>query len=139
LYFSARLYLPIQYQTSMAKKNTPKLSPSRSKTVKSAVAAPFIPDRWLPWIPVGLAFLVFCTGLMNKILGIDDHAATLDNPAVQNFDVFGHFNLGMYAPLTWAAYAVAYAVGKDNSLWYHLLSLAAHTFNTWLVYNCCCG
>jgi tetratricopeptide (TPR) repeat protein len=41
----------------------------------------------------------------------------------------------MYAPITWIGYAVAYGLGKDNALLYHLLSLLVHTFNTWLVYR----
>lgn len=82
--------------------------------------------------------LVFATGLRNGMTGMDDHSSTTENPAVTGFSfetIFSTFNLGMYAPLTWTGYAIAYAIGKDNALWYHLLSLMAHTFNTYLVYR----
>lgn len=90
------------------------------------------------WVPVILAFLMFATGLGNAMTGIDDHASTTDNPVVTNFSlasVFSHFNLGMYAPITWIGYATAYGLGKGNATLYHLLSLLVHTFNTWLVYR----
>ena len=95
-------------------------------------------SRWAAWVPVVLAFLMFVTGLGNAMTGIDDHASTTDNPVVTNFSlasVFSHFNLGMYAPLTWIGYATAYGLGKENATMYHLLSLLVHTFNTWLVYR----
>lgn len=106
---------------------------------QTAVAAePVDWSRWAAWVPVVLAFLMFVTGLGNAMTGIDDHASTTDNPVVTNFSlasVFSHFNLGMYAPLTWIGYATAYGLGKENATMYHLLSLLVHTFNTWLVYR----
>lgn len=95
-------------------------------------------SRWEVWIPVLLAFVMFASGLNNAMTGIDDHASTTDNPVVTNFSlasVFSHFNLGMYAPITWIGYALVYGIGKDNATLYHLLSLLVHTFNTWLVYR----
>ncbi|MBK9336657.1 MAG: tetratricopeptide repeat protein [Lewinellaceae bacterium] len=93
------------------------------------------PGGWMPWIPVALAVLVFATGLTNNILGVDDHTATLNNPAVKNFELFGSFNLGMYAPVTWAGYAIAYTLGGESPFLYHLLSLVVHALNVWLVYH----
>ena len=85
-----------------------------------------------------MAFLMFASGLNNAMTGIDDHASTTDNPVVTNFSlstVFNHFNLGMYAPLTWIGYAISYGLGKENATMYHLMSLLVHVFNTWLVYR----
>lgn len=107
----------------------------------SKPAAPVATTDWSRvaiWVPVLLAVLMFMTGLNNAMTGIDDHASTTDNPVVTDFSisaVFNHFNLGMYAPLTWICYAFAYAVGKDHAMLYHLLSLVVHAFNTWLVYR----
>lgn len=104
----------------------------------TATATPTDWSRWEVWLPVVLAFLMFATGLGNAMTGIDDHASTTDNPVVTDFSlgsVFSHFNLGMYAPLTWIGYAIAYGLGKENAVFYHLLSLLVHTFNTWLVYR----
>ncbi|MBL7803440.1 MAG: tetratricopeptide repeat protein [Saprospiraceae bacterium] len=113
----------------MAKKNT---NPSKSAT-RTPDTDPGVGFDWQTWIPIILAFVVFSTGLRNEILGIDDHTATVDNPAVVGFSPFTHFNLGMYAPITWLFYGIAYALGKDNAVLYHLLSLGAHVFNVYLV------
>jgi len=119
----------------MAKQPAPKSRTTVSKPSAQAPAAPLIPDRWLPWIPVVIGVLVFSTGLTNQLLGIDDHTATVDNPAVRDFKIFSSFNLGMYAPLTWAGYAVAYILGKDSPFWYHLLSMVVHAVNIFLVFQ----
>lgn len=96
---------------------------------------PLQEQRWLVWIPVVVAVLLYLTGLKNEMLGVDDHTATVDNPAVRDGKLFTHFNLGMYAPLTWMGYALAHALGGNNPLWYHLLSLLVHAANTWLGYQ----
>lgn len=119
----------------MAKKITPRPKTVIAKSAAKTATAPLIPDRWLPWIPVVIGALVFSTGLTNELLGIDDHTATVDNPAVRDFKLFGSFNLGMYAPVTWTFYAVAYLLGKDNPFWYHLFSLIVHAFNIYLVFH----
>ena len=89
---------------------------------------------WRPWLLAVIAFLLFSTGLTNEMLGIDDHMATVDNPAVKDL-VFTGFNLGMYAPVTWMGYALAYSIGGDNPFWYHLLSALVHAANVWLAYK----
>lgn len=91
------------------------------------------------WLPVIIAVIVFGIGLTNLMTGIDDHAATTENPAVKDFSLqglFTNFNLGMYAPLTWLGYAIGYAFGGpkgENPVVYHLLSLLVHAYSTWLV------
>ncbi|MBX2893301.1 MAG: tetratricopeptide repeat protein [Saprospiraceae bacterium] len=119
----------------MAKKNVPKPHARPSKSAAMPTKKQTISDKWMPWVPLVLGVLVFSTGLTNELLGIDDHTATVDNPAVRDFKLFSSFNLGMYAPLTWAVYGVAYTLGKDNPFWYHLFSLAVHAFNIWLVFR----
>ena len=74
-------------------------------------------EKWLPWALAALSLFLFSTGFKNEMLAIDDHTATIDNPAVTNFDIFSNFNLGMYAPLTWLGYAIAYLLGEDSSFW----------------------
>ncbi len=113
----------------MAKKSIQQPRP-QAKTAPETQGASF---DWQTWLPIILAFVLFSFGLRNEILGIDDHTATVDNPAVVNFSPFGSFNLGMYAPLTWLFYGIAYLIGKDSPMPYHLLSLAAHLVNVWLV------
>lgn len=117
----------------MAKKVT---RPSKPSAKSTTAPAPGTPPTWLVWIPPILAFVLFSTGLRNELLGIDDHTATVDNPAVTGAtSIFGHFNLGMYAPITWLGYAIAYFMGKDNPFPYHLFSLLLHVFNVWLVHR----
>ena len=124
----------------MAKKVQKRPVSSQRPTRSAAATAENTVDwsRWEIWLPVIVAFLMFATGLKNAMTGIDDHASTTENPVVTDFSlatVFSHFNLGMYAPVTWIGYALAYGLGKDNAFLYHLLSLLVHTFNTWLVYK----
>ena len=118
----------------MAKQTTKKKQAARKTNTPITGAAP---DRWMPWVAAGLAFLLFSTGFSHGMVSMDDHSATIDNPAVKNFSpaVFGQFNLGMYAPLTWMGYAIAYLLGKDSAFWYHLLSGAVHAANVFLVFR----
>ena len=110
----------------MAKKTTQPSKPAAQSSDNSDF-------NWQTWLPPLLAFALFSMCLRHEILGIDDHTATLDNPAVTSFSPFTHLNLGMYAPITWLFYGLAYALGKDSPIFYHLLSLFAHTANVWLV------
>jgi len=98
-----------------------------------------VPSRhWYGYLPVAAAVILFLTGLNNALTGIDDHAATTENPAVAAFTVqavFSQFNLGMYAPFTWIFYAIAHGLGGESPVWYHLFSLVAHAWCTWLVFR----
>jgi protein O-mannosyl-transferase len=105
-------------------------------TPKKTASAPADYGNWQVWIPVAVAALVFAVALTNGMTGVDDHASTTDNKIVTEFSVeqlLKGFNLGMYAPVTWIGYALAYAIGKDAPFWYHLLSWLVHMLNTWLV------
>jgi protein O-mannosyl-transferase len=113
----------------MAKKSSAKTSTQPPKQQPAAPAA-----DWTPWVLAGLAFLLFLNGIKYPMISIDDNTATIDNPAVKNFNLFGTFNLGMFAPLTWLLYAIAYQMGEENATWYHFFSIALHAVNTGLVY-----
>lgn len=91
----------------------------------------------MPWVAAGLAFILFSTGFGNPMVAMDDHSATIDNPAVKNFSlaVFTQFNLGMYAPLTWMGYAIAHALGDGKATWFHVLSASVHAVNVALVFR----
>lgn len=123
----------------MAKKSTVKTAGAGATTqttptvAKPAAGHPY--DRWLPWALAAIALLLYATGFGNKMVAMDDHSATVNNLAVKNFDLFSQFNLGMYAPVTWAGYAIAYTLGKDNAFWYHLISALVHAANVILVYR----
>lgn len=123
----------------MAKKSTVKPSAAPPKPAPTP-NAPTTPgknalEQWLPWALSGLALLLYATGFGNGMVAMDDHSATVNNPAVKDFALFGQFNLGMYAPVTWAAYGLAYAIGQDNAFWYHLLSALVHAANVLLVFR----
>jgi tetratricopeptide (TPR) repeat protein len=92
-------------------------------------------EKWLPWALAAFSFFLFSTGFKNEMLAIDDHTATIDNPSVTNFALFTNFNLGMYAPLTWLGYALAYVLGGESSFWYHVLSALVHAANVVLVFH----
>lgn len=106
---------------------------AQRKPTAQPAKKPLQDQRWVIWVPVIVAVLLYLTGLKNEMLGVDDHTATVDNPAVRDGKLFTHFNLGMYAPMTWMGYALAHALGGNNPVWYHLLSLLVHAANTWLV------
>jgi hypothetical protein len=118
----------------MAKRATKKVAPPQTNKPSTRKSDP---GQWMPWVAASLAFLLFSTGFGNPMVAIDDHSATINNPAVRDFslEVFTHFNLGMYAPVTWIGYALAYMLGKDNAVWYHLLSAAAHATSVFLVFR----
>jgi tetratricopeptide (TPR) repeat protein len=94
-----------------------------------------VPERWVPWAFALVAFFIYSTGFKNAMVGLDDHTATVNNPAVRDFLLFNGFNLGMFAPLTWIGYEIAYILGKDNPFWYHLLSGVVHALNVVLVFR----
>jgi len=116
----------------MAKKLTqqPKKSNQESTTGISDST-----ENWLPWLLAAISFILYSTGFGNEMVGMDDHSATVDNPAVKDFLIFSGFNLGMYAPVTWIGYEIAYILGKDSANWYHFLSALVHGINVLLVFR----
>ncbi len=92
-------------------------------------------ENWLPWALAALAFALYSTGFANQMVGMDDHSATIDNPAVKNFMLFSGFNLGMYAPITWIGYEIAYTLGKNSPHLFHFLSAIVHAINVVLVFR----
>jgi len=124
----------------MAKKFTARPSSAPPKSPKQSKDAPpapeMSPDTWMPWVAAGLAFVLFLTGINNKMLSMDDHTATLNNPAVTGFNPFITSNLGMFAPVTWLGYGLAYAIkGKDATTLYHVFSAIVHMLNVVLVFR----
>lgn len=119
----------------MAKKNTRQVRPSQTQTASSA-ASPS-PERWIPWALAALVLLLYATGFGNQLVGMDDHTATVDNPAVREGlgKLFSHYNLGMYAPITWMCYSFCYALGKDSPFWYHLIGAIVHAANAMLAFQ----
>ena len=117
----------------MAKKLT-------NKSAAAPVPAPVqnnTPAEWYPFALALLAFFVYAFGFNNPMVAMDDHTATVNNPAVKDFSLFGNFNLGMYAPITWMFYAVVHKLngGTDKAVLYHVMSALVHAFNVYLVYR----
>ncbi len=121
----------------MAKKYTSRPAANPAKPTKSEEAVvERSPDSWMPWVAAGLGFVLFLTGINNKMVSMDDHTATFDNPAVTGFNPFMGSNLGMFAPVTWLGYALVYAIkGKDSTTLFHVLSALVHTLNVLLVFR----
>jgi len=115
----------------MAKKSTASTrSPAQNQSDSNIPV-----EKWLPWALAGLAFLLFATGFKNEMLAMDDHTATLNNLAVTDFALFSDFNLGMFAPVTWLGYAIAFQFGGESSILYHVLSALVHAANVLLVFQ----
>lgn len=110
-----------------------------TKTKSTAPTRPVAEEQsyaWVAWAIAALAFFLYLPGFRNAMVSMDDHSATVDNLAVTQFAPFSHFhNLGMYAPITWLFYAIAYKLGGDAPVWYHIFSALAHALNTWLLYR----
>ena len=118
-------------------KNKPTKRSQPAQTTPAAATGDSM-SAWLPYFPVVAAVVMFAGTLGFDMLGMDDHMATIENPAVRNFSLetlTGQFNLGMFAPMTWLVYAIAYALGGENPFGYHFFSVAVHAFNAWLVYR----
>lgn len=114
-----------------------KQKPAKVEEKKQQASESQITDSaaWWSFVLAILSFLVFATGFQNGMVSMDDHSATVDNPAVTEFNLFGHFNLGMYAPVTWGVYGIAYMMGKDQAFWYHLLSALIHALNVYFLFR----
>lgn len=115
---------------------------AKNKQQKKPSAAPVIEvsakpagTSWMPWAIGVAAVVLYSSGFSNQMVGMDDHSATLNNPAVRDLDFFGRFNLGMYAPITWLGYAIAYHLGGKSPFWFHLLSACIHAVNAAVVFR----
>lgn len=116
----------------MAKKLTQQ---SKKQSPQNLDNTPDTTEKWLPWALAALSFVLYSMGFGNEMVGMDDHSATVDNPAVKDFMLFSGFNLGMFAPVTWIGYQIAYILGKESPNWYHFLSALVHAINVVLVFR----
>jgi protein O-mannosyl-transferase len=128
-------FAPLSHFLFMAKKSTP---PATAATPAAQSATRSF--DWTPWALAAIAFGLFATGFGHPLVEMDDHSATVDNPAVTNFSIFSNFNLGMYAPLTWLFYAIGYRLQgadplSDSATWYHVFGAVVHAVSTVLVYR----
>lgn len=95
---------------------------------------PWYESAAIPWVAALTAFFLYATGFGNALLTLGDLTATVNNPAVTRFEPFSQrHNLGMYAPLTWLGYALAFAWGAGKASAFHFLSALFHALNTALV------
>lgn len=116
----------------MAKKSAPQ--PKKS-TEQATTSLSDSSEKWLPWALAALAFVLYAMGFGNEMIVMNDETATVNNPAVRDFLLFNGFNMGMYAPLTWIGYEIAYILGKDSPNWYHIISALVHGLNVLLVFR----
>jgi tetratricopeptide (TPR) repeat protein len=117
-----------------------------AKTLKTNVSqnqrAPS-PGRLSRWAIVGVLIftaLLYCPAIFNGFTDMDDDSYILKNPFLRDFTVngvkaiFTSFYASNYHPLTTLAYLFEFHFFKLDPLPYHLLNVALHLLNTWLVY-----
>ncbi len=121
----------------MAKKNPPATHKHNAPAAAPTPKAASVPIEWYPFALALVAFLLYSFGFNNPMVAMDDHTATVNNPAVKEFAFFKHFNLGMFAPVTWFFYGIVHKLngGTDKATLYHVMGAMVHAFNVVLVYR----
>jgi tetratricopeptide (TPR) repeat protein len=96
------------------------------------------------WAPAGILLFtaaIYMRALQNGLTSIDDDYYILKNPFLKDFslhgikEIFTSFYSYNYHPFTTLSYLFEYTFFGTDPLPYHLLNVALHVFNTWLVYK----
>ncbi len=97
--------------------------------------------KWVPFAIMALAALVYSNALANGFTNFDDDFYILKNPFLRDFSweglkaIFTSFYTANYHPLTTLTYWIEFHFAGLNPFPYHLLNVALHIANTWLVYK----
>ena len=114
---------------------------SRSKPVAATVAPPTPAGSWLQLVAPAITAILFLRAIFGGITYLDDYYYITTNPYLRNFSwsgvtaIFTSFYSGNYHPLTTITFWLEFHLFGTNPLPYHLLNVALHVFNTWLVYR----
>ncbi len=111
---------------------------------KNAVSGPEIKiangiPKWAPVAVIILTAILYFPSLQNGITSFDDDFYILKNPFLRDHSwqgivaIFTSYYAGNYHPLTTLTYLFEFSNFGDNPLPYHILNLALHLANTWLV------
>jgi tetratricopeptide (TPR) repeat protein len=119
----------------MAKKGN-----TRSKA-KSISLAKQGPERWFPWIALGITVVFFWNSLNNGFVNWDDDVNVLENPNLETFNweaikgIFTSDVIGNYNPLTILSFAIEKAIFGLNPTVFHVNNLLLHLICVFFVYR----
>lgn len=97
--------------------------------------------KWTPIAIIVFTAILYSQALFNNFTNIDDDIYILTNPLLRDFslaglkNIFTSFYACNYHPLAIAAYWLQYQFFGLDPLPYHLVNVALHLLNVWLVYK----
>jgi protein O-mannosyl-transferase len=98
------------------------------------------PDAWKYYVALAIilliSFLIYLPVFHNGFLSWDDDTYIKDNPLIYSInlkEIFSHYVLGNYHPLTILALAIEYLFFGLNPTGYHAVNLLLHLLNVILV------
>lgn len=116
-----------------------KIVTPQKATVKKGAAIGV--EKWVVASILIFTTLLYAKALFNDFANWDDDDYLLKNPFLKDFSlkgisaIFSSFYFGNYHPLTTLTYLTEYSVFGLNPLPFHLVNVALHVTNTWLVYK----
>ncbi|MCW3123071.1 MAG: transrane and repeat-containing protein, partial [Flavipsychrobacter sp.] len=125
------------------KKNIAATQPAKAKPADNGPVkeSSFQIPLWAPLVVILITALIYSHGLQNEFTLYDDTYYVTENPQLADFTlnsikvIFTSFCYFLYLPLTILVYLFEYHLFGLDPLPYHLLQLAIHLINTWLVFR----
>ncbi len=115
--------------------------PVQVKPASKPKPAPEASQKWAIVAILVFTALIYCRALFNGITYDDDDFYILHNAYIRDFSwhgvkaIFSSFYSYNYHPLTTLVWLIEYKLFDLSPLPYHLLNVALHLLNTWLVYK----
>ena len=126
---------------SVKPKQKPQYVPKQPPPVVNQPAKPFAVPGWAPVAIIICTALLYSRALYNGLTGLDDDFYVVNDPLIRDFSIHGFkaifttYVAGNYHPLTMLVYLFIYKLFGLNPLPYHLLNVAVHLANTFLVFK----
>ena len=129
----------------MAKRQRQNVAPTMTKTpatpIKGAEQREIGINKGLLYLLLLVTATVYARAALNGLTNFDDDFYINNNPYLRNFNwkgvvaIFSSFYTANYHPLTTLTYLLEFHYFELNPLPYHLLNIALHLLNVWLVFQ----